>query len=145
MSSFLQLIHKTLWSHGLTSSHGNINTLYLPYHNDYSHQSQQGDYIKWGSSFHKVFLWAHGLARSHDKLNMLYLCYHKAIKLDMVVSCYKGLPCTKSHSPQNLWSHEVLWQIKYVICVLSQGLLLLNVARCWLTMRGFHPESYGTI
>ena len=47
------------------------------------------------------------------------------------ITYYEGLPCIKSLNPQNTWSHEVTWQIKY-ISLLTQGLFPLNITRCLL-------------
>ena len=57
-------------------------------------------------------------------------------KLGMEVCYCNGLPRIKSQNPINTCSHEVTWQIKYVISLPPQGLWQLSVARWWLILSG---------
>ena len=67
--------------------------------------------------------------------------YH-VIKLGNVVSYYKGLLCIILHNLLNKWSHEAMWQIKFIIYPLPQSLRPLNVVRCDLKSDSHLPKKF---
>ena len=50
-------------------------------------------------------------------------------------------PTTKPHIPLITWLREFAWQMNFVISLFPRGLLLLNLTRWWLIMRGHHSQS----
>ena len=67
------------------------------------------------------------------------------IKVGKVMGYNKEFPRIKSHSPLNPWPHDVTWQIKYVISLLSKGLWPWSLAKWWVTIRGVHQRSHTTL
>ena len=112
------------------------NTLYLHYYNVNGHQSWQSGYLKWGPFLYKVI-------RSLDHVILQgYISTPTkttATTLGRAVTYNKDLPFIKSQHPLIMWFCKVMWQIKYLISLLPQGLLPLNVAKCSLIMRSIHP------
>ena len=95
----------------------------------------RGIYIQWRTFFHKVTrsldLW---VLQGHVTNEIYYVSTttrHMAIKLGKEVIYYNGLLCQKSHNPLNTWSHQVTWQIKYVISLLPQCLKPPNLRAWW--------------
>ena len=88
-----------------------------------SPRSVCGGYTQWG--IHKIPL-SRGLARSHDKLklNLLKLYYQKAmaIKRGRMVTYYEGVSPINSHNLLNMWSFEIIWQIKNFLSLSRQCL-----------------------
>ena len=50
-------------------------------------------------------------------------------------------PTTKPHIPLIMWLCEFTWQMNFVISLLPQCLLLLNLTGWWLVMRSHHSKS----
>ena len=57
----------------------------------------------------------------------------------------KVLSSINSHSPLIMLSCKVTWNFRSVISPLQQCLWLPDLARWWLTMRSFHPQSFTTL
>ena len=103
-------------------SRDKANVPYLQHHNNHRHQTWEGNYMQWRASFHKVSKsLVHVVLQGHVTNLLPYnstTTMPMTIKPNKVVSYYTGPPHIKSHSPLNIWSLEVTWQIIYVISLL---------------------------
>ena len=62
-----------------------------------------------------------------------------ATKLGRVVTYFEELSLIKLHRPSIRWFCEVTWQIKYFLSSFPLDKWSPNMAKLWLTKRGFHP------
>ena len=100
--------------------------------------TQQSCYIQWGISLHKV-------RRPFDDVVLQGHLTNKNMSIStttMVIAnkllYNEEIPSIKSQNLLITWSFKVTWQINYVISLLPQNLRSLNLAKWWVTIRGFH-------
>ena len=103
----------------------------------------QDGYVLWEAATYKVTQPPHVVLQVAMTNWIRYISTttrYFVIKLGNVVSYYKGLLCIILHNLLNKWSHEAMWQIKFIIYPLPQSLRPLNVIRWWLKV-GLSPSK----
>ena len=130
--------HSTLCSCVFTRSRDRLKPLYLFYHSVYGHKTWHGGYIQWGASFHKVktFITWPCKVMWQVRYVIFSTTMPMATKLNRVIIYNEEIPSIKSQDPLT-WSCKIAWQIQYDVSLLPQDLWSMNMARWWLTLRGF--------
>ena len=140
IEGLLPISHMTLWSRNLKGSLGKLKPLFLHYHSVKGHQTQQGDDLLWGAPTFKVpwlfnDVYSEITWQNENIIPPLPQCLWPS----NLATNIEHLQLLKLQDLSITWSCEVTWHIKYVISALALDQGSLNVARWWLTMRGFHP------